>query len=52
MSVFGVILVRIQENADQNTSEYGHFSRSASDSNGPWVRGQVDIKLETKHVLY
>ena len=25
MSVFRVILVQIQENADQNNSEYGHF---------------------------
>ena len=25
MSVFGIILVRIRENADQNNSEYGHF---------------------------
>ena len=28
MSLFGVILVRIWENTDQNNSEYGHFSRS------------------------
>ena len=36
MSVFGVTLVRIRENTDQNNSEYGHFSRSAT----------VDIFLE------
>ena len=29
MSVLGVILVQMRENADQNNSEYGHFSRSA-----------------------
>ena len=29
MSVFGVVLVRMQENRDQNNSEYGHFLRSA-----------------------
>ena len=28
MSVFGVILLRMRENAEQNNSEYGHFSRS------------------------
>ena len=27
MSVFGVILVRMRENVDQNNSEYGHISR-------------------------
>ena len=26
--VFGVVLVRLQENADQNNSEYGHFLHS------------------------
>ena len=30
VSVFGVILVRMRENMDQNNSQYGHFSRSAS----------------------
>ena len=30
MSVFGVILVRSQENADQNNSEYGHILRSVN----------------------
>ena len=28
MSVFGVILVRMRENSDQNNSEHGHFLRS------------------------
>ena len=26
VSVFGVVLVRMRENMDQNNSEYGHFS--------------------------
>ena len=30
MSVFGVTLVRMWENVDQNNSEYGHFSRSVN----------------------
>ena len=30
MSVFGVTLVRIQGNTDQNNSEYGHFLRRVS----------------------
>ena len=29
MSVFGVILIRMWENTDQNNSKYGHFSPSA-----------------------
>ena len=29
VSVFGVFLVRMQENADQKNAEYGHFSCSA-----------------------
>ena len=38
MSVFGVILVGIfphsenRENADQNNSEYGHFSRGVKEN--------------------
>ena len=32
MFVFGVILVRMRENADQNNSEYGHFLRSVPSS--------------------
>ena len=28
MSIFGVILVRIREIADQNNTEYGHFLHS------------------------
>ena len=28
MSVFGIILVRMRENALQNISKYGHFLRS------------------------
>ena len=31
VSVFGVILVRIRENADQNNSKYGPFSCSVSE---------------------
>ena len=27
VSVFGIILVRMRENADQNNTECGHFSR-------------------------
>ena len=29
VSVFGVIVVRMRENADRNNSEYGHFLRNA-----------------------
>ena len=27
VTVFGVILVQMRQNTDQNNSEYGHFSR-------------------------
>ena len=33
--------VRMQENADQNNSEYGHFSRSASS----WLYNKITVSL-------
>ena len=32
VSIFGVFLLRMRENADHTSSEYGHFSRSVIDS--------------------
>ena len=49
MSVFGVILVQMWENTDQNNSEYQHFSHSEFQK---FLQNEVNVTAERSQCFY